>query len=656
MTAPTSRTTQRGQQDTTVNALRHRTSFTYVGGRLGAGGKLTTITVPTPPGAAAVTYQLQYVTAGSLPVLSVVTAPQGPNGPRTAYIVRDNVEPNRITSITDPDRSVVTFVYDANEQIVARVDPMSHAVHFGYDPASHLLVADTVDLTGEPALAAAFCPAQATTLAACAPSVVDTSAVRTKYTSPRRDAPDTTAFYLTRYGAPRKIVDALGRKTLVSRSLATLPLLVTRVDRPGGGVDSTEYDLARALPLRSITQVDDTRYAVTRTFWNAIWDQPDSTVAPEGELTSFTYDARGNRKTQSNGRGPSARMATFNYDASNRVTSVFERGASDSSYVVYDGRLGNVSRTRSVLGITTYFDRDAIGRDSVTRSPLDVAQQHMTVVATQYDIMDRDLVSVTSGPRVAMTSGLSGGYDESLRDSLIVSKSYDLEGKVSSLSRRVNPNPNGVNTLTTTWAYDDTHRKRREVAPDQQRDTTIYGDGVNVTRTVDRRGYGVTLTYDALDRLKTRTLDQTSVTSLLGDDRDPRRRRDVRVRLAGQRAAGRERVRDRGSRVQRRRHDSARDPTRRDREWPVRSARLRAALHLRPRESTPHAARAVAGDRPHDRRRAPGPAELRVQRVRRPRTDLDERSQSVQLLLRSARSSRQPALSQRRRRGPEVRR
>ena len=505
-----------GQQDTTVNARRHRTSFTYVGGRLGAGGKLTTITMPTPPGAAAVTYQLQYVTAGSLPVLSVVTAPQGPDGPRTAYVVHDNVEPNRVTSITDPDRSVVTFVYDANEQVVARVDPMSHAVHFGYDPASHLLVADTVDVTGEPALAAAFCPAQATTLAACAPSVVDTSAVRTKYTSPRRDAPDTTAFYLTRYGAPRKIVDALGRKTLVSRSLATLPLLVTRVARPGGGVDSTEYDLARALPLRSITRVDDTRSAVTRTFWNPIWDQPDSTVAPEGESTSFTYDARGNRKTQSNGSGPSARVAAFNYDASNRVTSVFERGASDSSYVFYDARLGNVSRARSALGITTYFDRDAIGRDSVTRSPLDAAQQHMAVVATQYDIMDRDLVSVTGGPRVAMTSGLSGSYDESLRDSLIVSKSYDLEGKVSSLSRRVSPNPNSVNTLTTTWAYDDAHRKRRETASDQQRDTTIYGDGVNVTRTVDRRGYGVTFTYDALDRLKTRTLDQTTVTSLLG--------------------------------------------------------------------------------------------------------------------------------------------
>jgi len=85
-----------------------------------------------------------------------------------------------------------------------------------------------------------------------------------------------------------------------------------------------------------------------------------------------------------------------------------------------------------------------------------------------------------------------------------------------SLSRRVNPNPNGVNALTTAWSYDDTHRKRREVASDQQRDTTIYGDGVNVTRTVDRRGYGVTSTYDALNRLKTRTLDQTSVTSLLG--------------------------------------------------------------------------------------------------------------------------------------------
>src|SRR5262249_48537121 len=150
-------------------------------------------------------YQFQYANAGSLPVLSVVTAPMGPNGARTAYVVRDNAEANRVGSITDPDRSVVTFVYDANEQIVARIDPMNHAVHFGYDPASHLVVADTVDLSHELALASAFCPAESASLASCASGVADTSAVRTRYTSPRRDGFDTTAFYLTRYGAPRKI-------------------------------------------------------------------------------------------------------------------------------------------------------------------------------------------------------------------------------------------------------------------------------------------------------------------------------------------------------------------------------------------------------------------------------------------------------------------
>ena len=175
----------------------------------------------------------------------------------------------------------MTFVSDANEHVVARVDPNNHAVHFGFDPASHFLVADTVDLNGEPALAAAFCPAQAASLASCAPNVIDTSGVRTKYTSPRRDAPDTTGFYLTRYGAPRKIVDAIGRKTLVSRSLTALPLLVTRVDRPGGAVDSTEYDLVRALPIKAITRVDTIRYAATRTFWNPTWDSRTAPSCPK---------------------------------------------------------------------------------------------------------------------------------------------------------------------------------------------------------------------------------------------------------------------------------------------------------------------------------------------------------------------------------------
>jgi RHS repeat-associated protein len=514
-----------GQQDTTVNALRYRTTFSYLGGRLGAGGKLTAITMPTPSGAAAVTYQFQYTTAGTLPVLSVVTAPQGPNGPRTVSIVRDNAEASRIASITDPDHSVVTFVSDANEHVVERIDQMGHAVHFGFDAASHFLVADTIELAGEPWLAAAFCPAQSASLGSCAPSVVDSSAVRTKYTSPRHDGADTTAFYVTRYGAPRKIVDALGRTTIVCRSLATLPLLVTRVAGPGGGVDSTEYDLVRALPIRTLTKVDSSRFAVTRTFWNATWDEPDSTVAPEGEFTSLTYDARGNRKTQSSGRGASARMATFNYDASNRVTSMFERGALDSSYVFYDAVLGNVSRTRTPLGIVSYVDRDAIGRDSVTRAPIDAAQQHFTKVETRYDVMDRDVLAVTSGPRVQMLTAVSGGYDETQRDSLIVGKAFDVAGTLVTLTRRVNPNTNSLNAsgLTTSWRYDAAYRKRSEVAPDGTRDTTIYGDGVNVTRTADRRHYGLTMTYDALNRLKTRTLDPTVTHTMdtLGTRTDP---------------------------------------------------------------------------------------------------------------------------------------
>ena len=199
---------------------------------------------------------------------------------------------------------------------------------------------------------------------------------------------------------------------------------------------------------------------------------------PEGELTSFTYDARGNRRTQSNGRGALARTAMFNYDAFNRVTSVFERGALDSSYVFYDPRLGNVSSTRSSLGIMGYVDRDAIGRDSVTRSPLDAAQQHMTRSRRRYDIMDRDPSRHEWSARCIGQASVSGVYDEGQRDSLIVSKKYDAEGNLLSVTRRVNPNPNGLSDLTTTWSYDAAHRKRREIAPDQQRDTTIYGDGV----------------------------------------------------------------------------------------------------------------------------------------------------------------------------------
>jgi RHS repeat-associated protein len=392
--------------------------------------------------------------------------------------------------------------------VTSRTNRRRDGTTYSYEAGLLSQVSIDMSRTSDPAITTTFCPAEATTLIPCASKPVSAALVRTRYDGPRNDIADTTQFFLTSFGAPRLIVDALGRRTTLSRGLPAWPLLVTRVDRPGGGVDSTEYRADRALVSRTLTSASAGRTAVTHVVWHDTLALVKTITSPEGEVTTFTYDAAGNRKTEKRGTSK-PRWTVYDYDAQNRVIAAFDSGAApgNASRFHYDADLGNLDSTQSPTGIISRLFRDAIGRVTVAKTPIDVAQTYFTTAETRFDLMDRDTVTYTTGPRVVHGSDNVATYSMSLTDTLVVRTKYNAEGYPEEVARVVvAPNPNGLNALVTKNSYDAVHRVRETTAPDNAKEQFFYNDGVNLKSMYNRNGQFIQMSYDALNRLKTRTL------------------------------------------------------------------------------------------------------------------------------------------------------
>ncbi len=95
-------------------------------------------------------------------------------------------------------------------------------------------------------------------------------------------------------------------------------------------------------------------------------------------------------------------------------------------------------------------------------------------------------------------------------ETLHVAQAYDPEGNLREVTRWSIPDTALVGRTTTRREYDLADRLTTEIAPDSKIDSTYYDEAGNVIRHADRNATalhwaGVTMTYDALGRLRTRT-------------------------------------------------------------------------------------------------------------------------------------------------------
>src|SRR5207302_6335780 len=135
----------------------------------------------------------------------------------------------------DPDTSSVTFGYGSSaNRIVTRTDRMGVVAKYFFD-AANKVSRDSLDpgFSQTPIVNRIRSHESAGFMGTPA---VDTATASAAIDGPRNDVGDSTLIWADRFGAPRRVRNALGYETSVSRENNTYPGLATRVQGPRGGI------------------------------------------------------------------------------------------------------------------------------------------------------------------------------------------------------------------------------------------------------------------------------------------------------------------------------------------------------------------------------------------------------------------------------------
>lgn len=510
--------------------------------------------IEIPPASSGLFYEFTYAEG----TLQSVSAP-GVDGVRRLTTL---ARAGEALTLTDPDRHRVTFRYDSTSgQVTRRTDRRGTVTRYAYDAGGKLAEASLEMGSDESGQARPPIVMQLRALESLGlgnregtGQAVHTTEAFTLLDGPRNDVPDHTRVWLDRWGSPRRIRDALGHETLLTREDSRFPALVTRVRYANGREVSARYD-DRGNPE---TQTEhnpygDGRNAITRYTWDAKWDAVKTITLPEGEVTTFEYDpTTGNRLWQQ--VGPDAtRRVHFAYDAAlGLAASTTAPGTSQPDSVFYDG-LGNLRMSKTPLGFRTLYLKDALGRDTLIVSPTDEgsARDSTRLLASgvkqriQYDDADQVIRTQSIGPATQFRRAYalaSTGQDVLVpAETLTVRNRYDPEGNLERVDRWASPDSNRIDTITTRWRYDRAGRAVAELAPGsgtftvpvvrnvcddpldvftcrteqydstytvEHKDSTEYDPAGNAVQRITRRGHTISMRHDALNRLTRRALPE----------------------------------------------------------------------------------------------------------------------------------------------------
>jgi RHS repeat-associated protein len=500
-----------GQHVSTTNRLGDVTTFAYTSGRL------TTITVP--PSSAAASYTLTYGNPNTTLSSVQLTA-----GTATRITSVANPTGTTISSFTDPDTTTVGLTYvSGTARVQTRTDRRLHVTTYNYDVGGKLSQVSVAMASPAPSIVTKFRALESLGLPG-QPSATPTNSY-SLLNGPRddvNDVGDSTRMFLDRFGAPQRIFNALGDSTVLVRADARFPALVTQLRRVNGFTSTAAYDARGNLQLSTDLSPIRSGVDVTSSFkWDTLWDFV-ARIDRSGGLPSDTmsYDAHGNRLWQQ--AGPDAtRRVTFTYDpttllvASVQTALQADSGATVAQHFTYNAAgNGDLATSTSPGGLVTHVYSDVYGRDTLIKSPLDLAQTQMREDSTIYDAADRVIRAVSFGP------ARNGQPDE--RTVLVTH--YDPEGNVVSTSRSELPDTLAkIGTMQESFVYDFAHRKVKAIAVDGLADSMIYDPAGNVDTTITRRGLRIAMTYDALNRLSRQVSPAVTYPKVieLGDYRKP---------------------------------------------------------------------------------------------------------------------------------------
>jgi RHS repeat-associated protein len=502
-----------GRHVRTTDRLGRITTFTYVS----TSTTLNTVTVPRPvsaPPAPDVTYTFSYG-ASALDI----TAPGG-------RVVHVNRVGQAVDNIVDPDNTTEKFEYTPGTDyaLSAFTDRRGTKTTLGWEDAGRTLASASTPLSQTENVGLGLATAYGRGAAAAGVSA-DVASANYEYDGPRLDVLDSVHLWTSSYGGVTRSVDALGRAMTIEYGDPRFPGLTTRVvDGANGYETRASYDArGHLVATTSVNPHDDGKDATTAYEWDMIWDSPTKIIRPTGDFASMSYrPADGLLDWNEDARGAMSRT-NYAYDDNKQLTSVAPPGVTcdlighlHCAQMEYDPILGNLATSWTPRGAKTTYGTDAIGRVRTTSEQLIFGNETtMRIESLDLDVMDRVRHSTTTGPARQAVYDPTKTYPALQVD---VSQGYDAGGLLTRVGRTSTPDLTGVHEIYTRWDHDALGRTTVEYAPDATPDdsldnpTTVtgYDPAGNVTTVRTRRQNTITMTYDALNRLKTRVVPAVS--------------------------------------------------------------------------------------------------------------------------------------------------
>jgi RHS repeat-associated protein len=386
-----------GRHIRTVNRFEQATQFYYASAGTGV---LDSIWVP-PDTLTRQTYRLKYASGK----IDSLVDPAG----RGLDITMSS---SRITSITDPDGIATSFGYDGTTaRMLTRTNRRNFRTRFEYINNLRLTkVFVPGGPTGTDTSTTEFKPWDEKGLAtAAAPD----SGVYTTILGPRVSIPDDARIWVDQWGAPVKIINAIGATTLLTRGDTTVPQLVTRVDYPNGRVGLMTYDARGNLTQArdstwylGTTLRDSTRFS---TYQYSDPDAPDSPSRTGDSYNRYTYFYYGTMGITDSTVDPRTLTTGYYYRTAGvyqgLMDSVVAKAVtvwreSDSSAITvglnssftYDA-LGIVRTMTTPAGNVTTYKTDTYGRTTDVYDPMGGRSSYV------YDALNRTLRSYQHTPK-----------------------------------------------------------------------------------------------------------------------------------------------------------------------------------------------------------------------------------------------------------------